>query len=167
MAKIVFFSELQRRLDGKHERRHCQSGDRIKIEYQPVYDQRGIWHLEESGKTNKYLEIQSHAESCDINILMARYRNGETDVLSRIQGVYGDVSEVPRNYAEILNQQLKAEQLFKGLSPEVREKYGNSVEQFMSSLSTKEGWEAIGFKFGSGDEKPVEEPVKEVAKDES
>lgn len=165
MAKIVFVPELQRRLDGKHERRHCQSGDRVHVEYQPVYDQRGIWHLEESGKTNKYLEIQSHAESCDINILMARYRNGETDVLSRIQGVYGDVSEVPRNYADILNQQLKAEQLFKSLSPEIREKYGNSVEQFMASFSTKEGWEAIGFKFGD-EQKPVEEPVKEVAKDE-
>lgn len=166
MSEYVFVSELQRRLDGKHERRHCQSGDRIKIEYQPVYDRRGVWHLEESGKTNQYLDIQSHAESCDINIIMARYRNGETDVLSRIQGVYGDVSNVPTDYAEILNLQLKAEQLFKGLSADVREKYGNDVAQFMASLSTRQGWEDIGFNF---DDKSAPQPhvSEEVSKDES
>lgn len=165
MAKIEFVPEIVRRLNGKHQRTHCRAGERIKIEYQPVYDRRGVWHLEESGTTNAYLEIQSHAESCDINIIMARYRNGETDVLSRIQGVYGDVTNVPTDYAEILNLQLKAEQLFKGLSADVRAKYGNSVEQFMASFSSREGWEAIGFKFDDGN--TAAEPVQEVSKDES
>lgn len=138
---------LNVRYDDKRKPIYTKHGDRIRIEYQPVYDTNGVWHLEESGKTNLYLDIQSHAESCDINIIMARYRNGETDVLSRMQGVYGDVSNVPTNYAEILNQQLKAEQLFMSLAPDVREKYNNSVEQFMASFATKEGWEAIGFSF--------------------
>ena len=132
-----------------HPRRHADAGSRIKIEYQPVYDMAGVWHLEKSGESNLYLDIQSHADSCDINIIMARYANGETDVLQRIQGMYGDVTNVPTNYAEIMNQQLKAKALFMGLSSEVREKYHNSVEEFMASFSTKEGWEAIGFKFGS------------------
>jgi len=41
----------------------------------------------------------------------------------------------------------------------VREKYHNSVEEFMASFSTKEGWEAIGFKFGESAEKSAEAPV--------
>lgn len=166
MSSLKFQPEVAMRLCGKHVRRHCNAGCREKITYQPVYDKRGVWHLEESGKTNLYYEIQSHADSCDINIIMARYRNGETDVLSRIQGVYGDVTNVPTDYAEILNQQLKAEALFKSLSADVREKYNNSVEQFMASFSSREGWEAIGFKFAdeSGAAAPAE---KEVCADES
>lgn len=166
MAEYVFVNELQRRLDGKHERRYCNAGNRESIDYQPVYDRRGVWHLEESGKTNKYLEIQSHAESCDINIIMARYRSGETDVLSRIQGVYGDVSDVPADYAEILNRQIKAEQLFAGLSADIRAKYGNSVEQFMASFATRQGWEDIGFEFADAKQAPPNAP-QEVTKDES
>lgn len=131
-----------------HKRLNCNAGSRTHKEYMPVYDMQGIWHLEESGESNHYLEIQSHADSCDINIIMARYANGETDVLSRMQGVYGDFTNVPTNYAEIMNQQIKAKNLFMSLASEVREKYNNSVEEFMSSFSTKEGWEAIGFKFG-------------------
>lgn len=143
---------------GGRMRRHCNAGNRIHIDYQPVYDAKGVWHLEPSGKTNAYLEIQSHADSCDINILMARYINGETDVLSQVQGMYGDFTNVPTNYAEIANAQLRARELFMSLAPEVREKYGNSVEQFMASFSSREGWEAIGFKF---DDKQPESPVVE------
>lgn len=167
MAKeqVLFCNEQMRRLTQPHKRIHCAAGDREHIDYQPVYDVRGIWHLEEKGKTNKYLEIQSHADSCDLNILMARYRNGETDVLSRIQGVYGDVSQVPRNYAELMNQMLKAQEMFNGLSPDVREKYGNSVEQFMASLGTKEGWEAIGFKQQQEEQSAVD-VATEVKSDE-
>lgn len=146
--EVKFDNWLQRRYEPKKRSRiRCKRGDRIHIDYHPVYDARGVWHLEESGKTDSYLEIQSHAESCDINILMARYRNGEVDVLSRIQGIYGDVSEVPTNYAEIINAKLRAEEMFMGLSPELRESYGNSVEQFMASLSTKAGWKALGINF--------------------
>lgn len=149
-AEISFTNWLIQRYDTKARKpRAIEHGSKIKIEYQPVYDVNGVWHLEPSGKNNTYMEIQSHADSCDINLIMARYRNGETDILSRIQGVYGDVTNVPTNYSEIMNQQLKAEQLFMSLAPDVREKYNNSVEQFMASFSTKEGWEAIGFKFDS------------------
>lgn len=141
---MTFSPELQLR---GHKRVFCAAGDREVIEYQPVYDKNGEWHLEESGKSNQYLEIQSHADSCDINIIMARYRAGETDVLQQIQNSYGDVSNMPTNYADIVNAKLKAEQLFMSLSPDVREKFNNSTEQFMARVGTKEGLEALGYKF--------------------
>lgn len=150
MEKLKFRNWLDVRYD--HKRQFCEVGKRVHTEYQPVYDTRGQWHLEPAGQSNHYLEIQSHAESCDINIIMARYANGETDVLSKMQGVYGDFTQVPTNYADIMNAQIKAKALFMSLAPEVREKYGNSVEQFMASFSTKEGWEAVGFHFD--DQKP-------------
>lgn len=152
---------------GKEKRlkfKHTCSGSPVKKEYQPVYDKRGVWHLEESGKKNIYLEIQSYADSTDINVIMARYRNGEVDVLQQVQGTYGDFSNIPTNYAEIMNQKIRAENLFMSLAPEVREKYGNSVEVFMSEIGTKAGLEKLGVKFPTEAPAPVEQ--KEVKADE-
>lgn len=132
-------------------RTHLCSGSRKKQEFQPVYDRAGVWHLEPTKQSNLYLDIQSYADSCDINVLMARYRNGETDVLQQIQGVYGDFSNIPTNYAELMNAKVQAESLFSGLSADVREKYNNSVEQFMAEIGTKEGLEKLGVKFGGDD----------------
>ena len=157
---LVRSNWLQERFSPDRHRLFCDRGSRVVTTFSPVYDQRGIWHLEETGKENRYLDIQSHADSCDINVIMARYRNGETDVLSRVQGFFGDVTNLPTNYIEVMNAKLKAEQLFNGLTPEIKEKYGNSVDQFMAALGTKEGLMDIGFKFD--DEKPVDpiEPIK-------
>lgn len=131
-----------------HERVRAPIGSRVAPTYQPVYDRAGVWHLEQNGKTDKYLEIQSYADSCDINVIMARYRNGETDVLEQIQGTYGDFSAIPTNYAEILNAKLQAESLFGSLSADVRAKYNNSVEQFMAEIGTRSGLEKLGVSFG-------------------
>lgn len=128
-----------------HHRVHCHSGDFEKPEYQPVYDKAGVWHLEPTGKLiHTYLEIQAYADECDMNTIMRKYALGDTDVLSRIQGTYGDVSRIPTNYAELMNAKLEAERLFYGLAAEVREKYNNSVEQFMAEIGTKEGMEKLG-----------------------
>jgi len=149
---------------GDRKRVFSDPGSPIKDEYEPVFDKRGVWHLEKSGERNIFDEIQTHADSCDINIIMARYRNGETDVLTRVQGVYADVTQIPTDYAGVMNMKLQAEKLFYGLSAEVREKYGNSVEQFMSALGTKEGLEDIGFKFEAA---AAESPKEEGAVNES
>lgn len=156
---LVKSNWLEERFSTDRHRLFCDRGSRVVTTFSPVFDQRGIWHLEETGKENRYLDIQSHADSCDINVIMARYRNGETDVLSRVQGFFGDVTELPTNYIDVMNAKIKAEKLFNGLSPEVKEKYGNSVDMFMAALGTKEGLEAIGFKFEDKPNDPIE-PIK-------
>lgn len=154
---LKFTTHLHRMMN--HVSFRTELGSREAVTYEPVYDRKGVWHLEKSGKTNKYLEIQAYADSCDINVIMARYRNGETDVLQQIQGTYGDFSEIPTNYADLMNAKLQAEKLFMSLSAETREKYNNSVEQFMSEIGSKEGLEKLGVKFGESDEKVVDSGV--------
>lgn len=144
-SKIEFGTHYDKMLN--HTRYHTDVGSRKAPTYEPVYDQKGVWHLEKTGEEDRYLEIQSFADSCDINVIMARYRNGETDVLQQIQGTYGDFSNVPTNYAELMNAKIQAENLFMSLAPEVREKYGNDVVQFMSEIGSKEGLEKLGVKF--------------------
>jgi len=159
VAGLLFETALSRVSD--HKRFPSCSGSRVWQEMKPVFDRAGVWHLERTGKEiNKYLEIQAYKDECDINVIMARYRNGETDVLSRVQGVYGDFSNIPTNYAEIMNEKLRAEELFMGLAPSVREKYNNSVEQFMSEIGTKAGLEKLGVSFEQP--APAPAPVEEV-----
>ena len=101
MAGSALKFENWRMRQQKPIRRYCNNGTREKKSYQPIYDRAGVWHLEEMDtKIQTYMEIQSYKDECDINLIMARYRNGETDVLSKVQGVYGDFTNVPNDFAQ-------------------------------------------------------------------
>lgn len=102
------------------------------VEYSARYDDDGVIILEEVGKRNIYDEIQSHAESVDLNNLIRRFENGEVDVLSRTQGVFEDITKMPRSYAEMLNLIRVAEDVFEQLPIDVREAYNHSFEQFFA-----------------------------------
>ena len=70
----------------KHERIFQNSGSPVKVTYAPQYDKNGVLDLVVSGQENLYDYIQSFAESCDIHVLLDRYRDGDASVLSRVQG---------------------------------------------------------------------------------
>lgn len=167
MVGNVLKFENWRMRQQKPIRRYCDNGTREKISYQPIYDRAGVWHLEKMDtKIQTYMEIQSYKDECDINLIMARYRNGETDVLSKVQGVYGDFRNVPNDFAQVLNDTIKMQQVFMSLAPEVREKFNNSFEQFGASLGTKE-WRDIMFPPKSEPAVPAEPAVKEGVSNES
>ena len=97
-----------------------ESGDRIHKLYGPVFDDAGRMTLEEKGTESLYDYIQSFADSCDIHILLKRYQNGEADVLSKVQGFYGDYTELPTNYAQLLNTVNAGQELFDKLPAQTR-----------------------------------------------
>lgn len=115
---------------------HMEPGVRVKTLYGPIFDDRGVMSLVETGKHNLYAEIQSHKDSVDINVLIARYRSGDPDALSRIQGAYGDFTQMPKTYAEALNAMIGAEQYFASLPPEVRAKFNHDFNQFLASMDS-------------------------------
>lgn len=125
-----------------------EAGSREHIDRFPVYDERGKWHLEKKEKPdNRYLEIQSHADECDINVLMARYDAGEVDVLNQVQGFFGDVSEIPENYqnlAGMLNIVMNAEDNFKRLPLDVREKFNHSFTEYLASAGSPDWFTKLG-----------------------
>lgn len=149
------------------ERVHCNGGDREKIEYAPKFKKDGSWVLEETGKSNLYAEIQSHAESCDINNIVRRYAMGEVDVLQRVQGAFGDFTQFPKNLAEQLNAINDAKAQFDSLPIEIKEKFGQNYVQFFEQFGTKEFYEKLGVNFQKEQEKPAEKVEKEVKSDES
>lgn len=116
------------------------------ITYAGHYDEKGRVVLEESGRENIYDFIQSHAESCDIHVLMKRYQNGDFDALSQKQGFYGDFLDFPKTYAEALNHMNEMERQFMALPVEIREKFGNSFTEFLAASAEPDFLDRLGIK---------------------
>lgn len=121
-------------------------GSREHITYSGHYDEKGRVVLEESGRINLYDEIQSHAESCDIHVLMKRYQNGDVSALSQAQGFFGDVLDFPKTYAEALNHMNEMERQFLALPVDVREKFGNSFSEFLAASGEADFLDRLGIK---------------------
>lgn len=145
MATSKAVSKFRSQYDD-HERVCQEPGTGIKQLYTPKLMDDGTLKLIEAGTDDLYAEIQSHKDSCDIHVLLARYQNGDVQALSKIQGVYGDFSEMPKTYAELLNAVIAGEQMFKSLPVEIREKFDHSLEQFMIAMDDMPSFlEKIGY----------------------
>ena len=135
------------------------------ITYAGHYDEKGRVVLEESGRENIYDFIQSHAESCDIHVLMKRYQNGDVSALSQAQGFYGDVLDFPKTYAEALNHFNEMERKFMSLPVDIREKFGNSFSEFLAASGEPDFLDRLGIKKEEAAAMPaipvVEKEVKE------
>lgn len=123
-----------------------EPGSPIKTLYSPKFDENGVMYLVESGKANLYQEIQSHADSVDIHVLLQRYAQGDTGVLARVQGAYGDFTQMPHTFAEALNTMIAAEQYFMGLPKDIRAKFNNSFQQFIAQMDDPSWASDVGFK---------------------
>lgn len=122
------------------------SGDPIKVLYSPRYDDRGVLDLVETGQEDLYAYIQSHKESTDIHVLLDRYANGETDVLQRMQGFYGDITSMPKTYAEVLNAVIAGEEAFSRLPVDVKQRFDNSFAVWLAAMDKDDFAERMGYK---------------------
>lgn len=127
-----------------HARVHCDPGNPVKTLYGPIFDKNGVMSLQEIGKHNLYDEIQSHADSVDIHVLLQRYAQGDVGVFARVQGAYGDFTQMPRTFAEALNTMIAAEQYFNGLPVDVRAQFGHSFQQFIASMDAPDFTSRMG-----------------------
>lgn len=110
------------------------AGSGEKDTFSPVFDDKGNWHLVKTGKKDLYGEIQSHAESVDINVLVKRFQKGDVDVFSRMQGIYGDFSDMPETMIEAVNRIEQGRINFMQLPPEIREHFDNSFEKMLAAM---------------------------------
>lgn len=156
------------------DRIESNPGNPIKQLFSGSYNERGQIELKEDGSEDLYAFIQSFAESTDIHSILKRYQNGEIDVLEKVQGFYGDVTEMPKTYAEALQRIADSEKVFMSLPVEVRAKFGHSFSQFLAASQDDDFLDRLGVKptdqlasesVDSAD-KSVD-PTKEVDKDES
>lgn len=130
-----------------------EAGDEYKIEYKLVIDDDGIERIEPCGQTNLKAEIQSHAASVDLNIIISRYMQGDETALERAQAFYADVSALPKTMIEIMNLNKEGMAIFDSMKPEVRELFDNNylnfvdnpekLKDYLSSLEQKSDVEVV------------------------
>lgn len=126
----------------KPNRFHCAAGDGTAIEY--AYEiKEGIKKLVPIGKKDVQSEIDSYAESCDINVLVARFMAGDESALNQVQGFYADMKSMPKTYAEWFERYQECENMFNKLPVDVREKFNNSVTEFWSDFGSEHWIDAL------------------------
>ena len=139
------------------ERISSNPGNPIKQLYAGSYNALGQVELKEDGTEDLYAYIQSFAESTDIHAILRRFENGEVDVLEKVQGFYGDITEMPKTYAEALQRIADSEKVFNSLPVEVRAKFGHSFSQFLAASNDADFLERLGVK---PDEQPAIDTVE-------
>lgn len=121
-----------------------ESGSPIRTLYKPVVDKKGNIELEECGKENTQEIIQSYAESCDIQLILQNAMMGDVSGLQKVQGFYGDFTQMPKTYAELLQLQIDAQNTFNSLPPDVRKSFDNDVNKFLMSAGEKDWLKKLG-----------------------
>lgn len=144
-----------------HNRIAANAGSPVKVLYGGKYDANGRVVLEKKGEENLYDFIQSFRDSVDLNVILARFSNGDVDALNKAQGFYADVTEFPKNMADALNRINQAEEMFKALPLETRQKFDCSFEQFLSQSGTQDWLIKMGFDISA----PVEPETPPVQGD--
>lgn len=140
MQMPVFRTQYQARAE---QRYHASVGSPEVQEYRPSYDADGILQLEPTSTHDLYAEIQSYAASCDLQYIINRYFNGDPGALSRIQGVYADLTGMPDSIHEVYNLMQQARVDFGALPADVKDRFGNDVMRFLSALGTQEWRDAM------------------------
>lgn len=138
---------------GKAGRTFSAVGSPDKIVYSARYRDDGTIEIKEKGKESLYDYIQSNRDTCDLNLLVARFNNGELDALSKVQGAYGDFTQFPKTYAELLNCVNGGRAMFDDLPLALREKYNHDFGQFMAAMDKQDFWDQF---------KPVDESEEHV-----
>lgn len=116
----------------RSETPNTETGER----YAPVYKLTATGDLEQDGEIDTYAEIQSHADSTDIYTIMARYENGETEILNRKNGQWIDLTEMPTTFAEMHQLIIEADQTFQNLPLDIREKYNFSTADYIADIGS-------------------------------
>lgn len=126
-------------------RRISNHGSRKVVKYSSHVDEYGNVELEAVGQDDLYDMIQSHADSVNINVLLKRFQMGDATALGVPHGSFGDFTEMPTTYAEMLNKINRAQEIFDSLPVEQRSKFDHDFNQFIATLGTEEWLDKMGY----------------------
>ena len=89
-----------------HNRISSNPGSPVKVLYGGKYDANGRVVLEKKGEENLYDYIQSFRDSVDLNVILARFTNGDVEALNKAQGFYADVTDFPKKCSRLSRSRL-------------------------------------------------------------
>lgn len=108
-------------------------------EYEYKLDKKGRKMLiKKDSFVNVYERIQADRDSTDINKLMERFALGDSEALDINKGFYIDARELPKDYREVFDRGLEAEQYFDSLPTELKQMFDNSYSVYFSEIGSPE-----------------------------
>lgn len=126
-------------------------GTKTVPKYESVVERDGSVRLIPAGVRQLDLEIQADRDAGDINIIVRRYAAGDMSVLSRTQGWYGDICNLPTTRQELLQTVMSAEAKFDELPLELREKFDNDWRKAFAAMDTPQFEEIVKGYFEASD----------------
>lgn len=118
----------------------------------------GIIELTQVGEENLQEYIDSFKDECSMEAILARVASGDMSALQKRQAMFGDFTDVPRSFAEIMQKVIDGRAYFDSLPLDVRQKYDQNFELWFSQIGSESWMNDMGY---------VKEEVKEVKSDES
>lgn len=114
--------------------------------YETTYTEKlieGKLEVVEDGVVNHYDNIQAYADDGNIALTIDRLQNGfQVNLLP--EGTFADVTEAPRTLAEAQSVIIGLRSEFENLSPELRDRFGNSSELYISTYGSAEWAKNLG-----------------------
>ena len=122
--------------------------------------------MEVDGEVNLYDEIQSHADSVDIYTILSRFEQGDESVLSKRNGQYVDLTELPTTFAEMHQKIIDASNEFNALPLEIRSEYEFDVSKFIADIGSEHWFKLMNPVKKDTVSKTVEKSEEKVEKSE-
>lgn len=123
---------------------YTPAGSSIKPVYSAKVRDDGVIELVQTGEEDIQEFIDSFAEETCISSIVARCAAGDTSVLSKRQGTYGDFSDFPKTYRDVLQVVIDGRNYFDSLPVEIKDKFNQSFEQWFTTYGTEDWFNAMG-----------------------
>lgn len=120
------------------------AGDLFQPVYSPSFAPDGTISLKETDRIDIKKEINSHLPYTDMSFIISRLLAGDDSVLSSKAPMYGDFTQFPRSYAEMLELVQRGEDAFNALPLDVRMKFDNDRYKWFASIGSDSWFDAMG-----------------------
>lgn len=120
-------------------------GDLFHAILTPSFRSDGTIELIVSDRVDIKKEINSHRDETDMSFILSRLMIGDDSVLNPNPPMYGDFTQFPKSYAEMLNMVLDGERYFDSLPLEIRNKFDNDRSKWFASIGSDSWLDSMGF----------------------
>lgn len=119
-----------------------------------------------NGTSNLYDKIQKSLEGVKLENIIKKVSMGEEALLNAVSGDWVDVTEMPQNLIDAQNMILDCKRQFENLPLEIRKKFDNDVEYYVSMYGSQMWADAMGYNTPKEVAKAVETMKGETVENE-
>lgn len=130
------------------ERKETEAGKKVRLTFRWTYDDKGNKNLVEDEVIDRDAEIQSYLEETKIENIINRAAFDPSVAIkmnARLNDAEPqDFTNMPSTLAEAQNLMIEAEQTWKKMPREIKQKFDNDVDKFIAGFGTENWMEALG-----------------------